>query len=123
MTTIVTGFWIFRYNRLRMGMCVSGDIFQDKLYKLLSNIEGLKTYIDSVLVLSKGGLSKHIEQLRIIFGRLRDSGLKSNAPRFSFGLKGITYLGYLITREGIKHDPNKVQGIMDIGRPTTMTEV
>ena len=43
-------------------------------------------------------------------------------PKCSFGLKDIPYLGYVITREGIKYDMKKVQGIMDIGRPTTMTE-
>ena len=49
-------------------------------------------------------------------------GLKVNAPKFSFGLKDITYLGYVITREGIKPDPNKVQGIMYPGRPASTTE-
>ena len=53
--------------------------------------------------------------MRTIFGKLRAEGLKANAPKFSFRLKDIPYLGYVITREGIKPDPKKVQGIMDIG--------
>ena len=55
-------------------------------------------------------------------GRLCDACLKVNAPKFSFGLKKIPYLGYAITREGIKPDPKKVQEIMDIVRPSTTTE-
>ena len=39
-----------------------------------------------------------------------------------FWLKEIPYLGYVIKREGIKPDPKKVQGIMDIGPPPTNTE-
>ena len=39
MITIVTEFGKFRYNRLPMGMCASGDIFQDKVYKLLGDIK------------------------------------------------------------------------------------
>ena len=58
-----------------------------------------------------------IEQPRIIFGGLSAAGLKVNAPKLSFGLKEITYLGYVITREGIKPNPEKVQGIIDIRRP------
>ena len=50
------------------------------------------------------------------------AGLKFNAHKCSFGLKEIPYLGYVITREGIKPDPKKVQGIMDIGRLSTTTE-
>ena len=53
MTTIVTEFRKFRYNRLPMGMCASGDIFQAKLDELLGDIEGVKKYIDDILVLSK----------------------------------------------------------------------
>ena len=38
MTTIVTEFGKFRYNRLPMGMCTSGDILQDRVDKLLGDI-------------------------------------------------------------------------------------
>ena len=84
-----------------------GDILQAKVDKLLSDIEGVKTYVDDFLVLSQESFYR----------------LKFNAPKSSFGLKEITYLGYVITREGVKPDPEKVQGIMDLGRPYTTTEV
>ena len=71
---------------------------------------------------AKDIFEKHIEQLIIIFGRLCAAGLKVNVPTCSFGLKYIPYLGYVITREDIKPDPNKVQGIMDFGRPSTTPE-
>ena len=64
----------------------------------------------------------NIYQLRIIFGRLRTAGLKANALKCSFGLKEITYLCYVITRKGIKTDPNKLKETMDLGRPDTTTE-
>ena len=122
MTTIFTEFGKFRYNRLPMGMCAYGDIFQAKVDEILGDIEGIKTYIYDILVLIKDIFEKHIGQLIIIFGRLRAAGLGVNAPKCSFGSKDIPYLGYVITREGIKPDPNKVQGIMYIGRPATITE-
>ena len=59
----------------------------------------------------------------MIFARLRASGLKVNAPKCSFGLNEILHLGYIITKEGIKPDPKKVQGIMALGRPATTTEL
>ena len=46
----------------------------------------------------------------IIFGILRYAGLKVNAPKCSFGLNDITYLGYTITREVIKPNPRKCKG-------------
>ena len=44
-----------------MGMCVFSDIFQDKVYDLLGDTKGTKTYIGDILVLSKVSFYKHIE--------------------------------------------------------------
>ena len=102
---------------------LSPVILQAKLDNLLGDIKGLKTYIDDILGLIKDILYNPIEQLGIIFGRLRTAGLKFNACKCSFGLKGVPYLGYVITWEVIKTDSNKVQGVMDIVLSTTITEV
>ena len=61
-----------------MGMCVSGDIYQAKVDKMIGDIEGVKNYIHDILVLIKEIFYKHIEQLNIIFGALRAAGLKVN---------------------------------------------
>ena len=105
-----------------MGMCAYGYIFQVKVEDLLGDIECVKTYIDDILVLGKDFFRRHIDQLIIKLWRLLTVSLKVNAHRCSFGLKGVPYLGYVITREGIKIYPKKVQGIMDIGQPATTTE-
>ena len=81
MTTIITEFGEFRYNRLTMGMCALGDILKAKVDELLGDIEGVKTYIDDILILNKDSFENHIYQLIIIFGRLRAAGLKDNVPK------------------------------------------
>ena len=123
MTTIDTEFGKFGYNILPMGMCASGDIFQAKVDEILGDIEGFKMYIDDILVLGKNSFENHIDQLRIIFGRLRAAGLQVNAPKCCFGLKEIPYLGCVLTRESIKPEPKKVQGIMYLGRTSKTTRV
>ena len=98
MTMIVTGFGEFRYNRLPMGMCASGDILQSKVDELIAYIKGVKTYSNDILVLIKGIFENHKDHLRIIFCRLHAAGLKFNAPKCRFGLNKIPYLGCVITR-------------------------
>ena len=44
MSAIVTEFGNFRYNRLPMGLCASGDIFQAKVDELLSDIKDVEKY-------------------------------------------------------------------------------
>ena len=69
-TTIVTEFGKFQYNVLPMGLVVSADIFQAKVNELLGDIEGVKAYIDDILVLNKGTFAEHVEQLRLCFNRI-----------------------------------------------------
>ena len=84
MTKIVAEFYKFEYNYLPLGMCASVDIFQGKVDEILGDIKEAKTHINDILVLSKERLSNHIEQLRVVFGRLCAAGLKLNAPKCSF---------------------------------------
>ena len=72
-TTIVTEFGRFRYNRLPIGMCASGDIFQAKVDELLGDIEGVKKYINDILIFGKDLFGKHTEQLIMVSGRFRDT--------------------------------------------------
>ena len=51
-TNIVTQFGKFQYNVLVIGMVMSGDILQAIVNKLLGYIEGVKAYIDYILVLN-----------------------------------------------------------------------
>ena len=74
MTTVVTELGKFKYNRLPIGMCTSGDILQANVDELLGDSKGVKTYIDDIIVLGKDSFEKHIEQPRIILVRLRAAG-------------------------------------------------
>ena len=53
---------------------------------------------------------------------MRSVGIKVNSLKCSFRLNTIPYLGYLVPQEGIKTDSRKLQGIIDLGRPTKTTE-
>ena len=122
MTTIVTEFGKFKYNLLPMGMCALEDIFQDKVDKLFGDIKGVKISINCILILSNDSFEKSHRSAENNIRKTNAAGLKVNAPKCSFGLKEIPYLCYVITREVIKPDPKKVQGIMDIRRPATTIE-
>jgi hypothetical protein len=55
--------------------------------------------------------------------RLRDAGLKVNAAKSSFCTHEIEYLGYILTREGIKPHPKKVQAILALSLPNIVKEL
>jgi hypothetical protein len=58
-----------------------------------------------------------------IFTALRDAGLKLNASKCAFGVNRVTYLGHIISKNGIEVDPDKVQAVRDFPVPKNTTEV
>ena len=90
-----------------MGMVISGDVFQSKMYNLIGDIEGVRTYINDILCIGKNSFEEHMKQLEEIFRRFLKAGLKVNAAKCSFGLKEIPYLGYIISEDSVKPDPKR----------------
>jgi hypothetical protein len=55
--------------------------------------------------------------------RLRDAGLEINADKLKFCALETEYLGYILTRDGIKPQTNKVQAILALKPPTNVKEL
>jgi hypothetical protein len=44
----------YSYKRLPMGIAGSPDIFQEKMSDLMANLEFVRTYLDNLLIITKG---------------------------------------------------------------------
>ena len=115
--TIVLPWGKYSYLRLPMGMSGSADIFQSKMTALMENLEYVRCYIDDLLILTKGSFQDHLEKLEVVFERLKDAKLRINANKSTFSTEEIEYLGYMLTRSGIKPQPNKVSAILALTPP------
>jgi hypothetical protein len=76
-------------------------------------LEYVRPYIDNLLVITRGTLEDHLEEQREVLRRLHKAGLKVNAVKSFFCTHEIEYLGYILTRGGIKPQQKKVQAIGD----------
>ncbi|GFX66197.1 retrovirus-related Pol polyprotein from transposon 17.6 [Trichonephila clavipes] len=63
---------------------------------------------------------EHRSHLRTIFQRLSSYGLKLNISKCVFGVTELIFLGHLITPDGIKPFPEKVQAVLDYKQPETV---
>ena len=59
----------------------------------------------------------------MVFIKLREARLKINAHKQSFCAITTEYLGYTLTREGIKPQNNKVQAILALKAPTNVKQL
>ena len=55
--------------------------------------------------------------------RLKRAWMRINEDKSTFAANSIEYLGYLLTREGIKPVPKKVQAILDLSPPSNVKEL
>jgi hypothetical protein len=76
------------------------------------------------LTLTKGTFEDHLEKLERALYRLRQAGLlKINGNKLFFAKTELKYLGYWITRNGIKPLPDKVKAILAIDTPRNRREL
>jgi len=102
-----------------MGLCNSPDIFQEKMSELMDGTAFVRTYIDDLLCLTKGTFSDHLEKVELVLQRLQKAGLKVNVTKSFFARSQLEYLGYRITRTGIKPVYDKVKAVLKIAEPKT----
>jgi hypothetical protein len=121
--TIIFPWGKYFYKRLPMGIVGSPDIFQGKMSELMESLEFVRAYLDDLLCISKVSLEDHLEKLEEVLKQLCNAGLKVNAAKSTFCALEIEYLGYILTRDGIKPQSNKVQAILAIKPPTEVKQL
>jgi len=115
---------IFPWGKYSMGYAGSADIFQAEMMDLMEALEYVRAYIDGLLVITtRGTLEDHLEKLGEVLRRLREEGLKVNAAKLFFCTHEIEYLGYILTRGGIKPQQKKVQAILTLNLLNNVKEL
>ncbi len=85
---------------------------------LMASLEFVQAYMDDLLI-----ITRYLQKMETVLTRLCDAGLKVNAAKSSFCAHEIEYLGYILTREGIKPQPKKVQAIFALNLPNNVKEL
>ncbi|GFT04933.1 retrovirus-related Pol polyprotein from transposon 297 [Nephila pilipes] len=66
---------------------------------------------------------EHLSNIRKVFQRLQKANLKLSPKKCKFFRKEVSYLGYVISSEGVKTDPEKIKAVVDWPRPETVHEL
>ena len=119
-STDLTTFWtpIGRYKYLRMpqGLSISPEIYQAKQMEALENLKGVEVIADDILIHGET-YEEHNENLKEFFKRCRKKNLKLNRAKLRLGVSQVKYMGHILTREGFRADPEKIDIIRKTAPP------
>ena len=121
LTTFVTPFGRFCYNRLPFGISSAPEVFQRQMSRILEGLDGVICHMDDILVHAETQ-EKHDERLRKVLARLRDAGVTLN-EKCSFSQTSIKFLGHVVSEEGIAADPDKTKAVKEFPKPANITEL
>ncbi|GFX78324.1 retrovirus-related Pol polyprotein from transposon opus [Trichonephila clavipes] len=96
--------------------------FQRFINEVLFGLEFVFPYLDDILVASETE-EEHKTHLKLVFDLLQKHGLRVNISKSTLGVTHLEFLGYLITPEGSKPLPEKVDAILSYKLPETIRDL
>ena len=122
LTTFITPYGRFCFNRLPFGISSAPEYFQKQMSELLSDLEGVVCMVDDVLVHGTTQ-AEHDRHLDAVLKRLKEGNVTLNTAKCQFSRTSVRFLGQLLTSEGIRPDPEKVQAIQQMKQPASIPDV
>ena len=106
------------------GLCNAPATFQRLMQTVLAGLEweSYFVYIDDILVASET-FEEHLLHLRQVFDRLRNANLRLKPSKCLFLRDEVPYLGYVISKDGIRPDPARTNQVKHFPTPKDVTQV
>ncbi|XP_054281188.1 uncharacterized protein K02A2.6-like [Macrosteles quadrilineatus] len=121
-TTFITPFGRYKFRKLPFGITSAPEEFQRRMSKALEGAKNCLVHIDDCLIWGRTK-EEHDECLRAVLERVQANGITLNKQKSEFCKKTVTFLGFVLSKDGIKPDPSKVQAIVDLPAPRNANEV
>lgn len=114
----------YEFLRMPFGLKTAPATFQRTMDNVLRGLQGIHcmVYLDDILIYSSGIL-EHIQRLRSVFDRLRQTNLKVQLDKSEFLRKEVQYLGHTLTKDGLRPNNDKIQAVLNYPLPRTQTEI
>ncbi|KAK3569659.1 hypothetical protein QTP86_002643 [Hemibagrus guttatus] len=103
-------------NAPAMFQALINEVFRDLLGR------GVIAYIDDILVYSTS-MEEHVRQVREVLARLQKHHLYIKLEKCEFHRPMVTFLGYVISHQGVETDMVKVWAVTEWHAPSTVQEL
>jgi hypothetical protein len=81
------------------------------LYEYLDDF--IIIYLNDILIFTKRTKEEYIDKVRLILKKIRKYNLLLKSEKYEFFKKKVSFLGYIISTEEIRIDPDKIKTILE----------
>lgn len=114
----------YEFNVVAFGLTGGPATFQSEMNETLSPV--LRKYVvvffDDILVFS-ATLEEHVVHLRTVLQLLQQNHWKVKVSKCEFAKRTVSYLGFVVSEQGVSTDPSKVQGVLNWPVPQNLKEL
>lgn len=123
-TAFRTRFGLFEYLVMPFGLTNAPATFQAYINNVLRKYldHFVVVYLDDILVYSKT-YEDHVQHVRKVLQALKDANMRIKPEKTEFHKTEIKFLGYVVSREGLKMEKGKIEAVTSWPKPTTVKEV
>lgn len=120
-TAFRTCFGHFEYQVMPFGLCNATATFQHFMNMVFADIQDryVVAYLDDILVFSTS-LADHRHHVCDVLQSLLDRHLYVKLEKCSFKQSRVTFLGYVLSPDGVAMDPEKVRAVLTLPPPTNV---
>ena len=79
-------------------------------------------YLDDILV-TGANEQEHLANLAQVLQRLQSAGMSLKSSKCAFLLSSVSYLGHIISSEGLHTADSKVEALVDAPNPKNLSEL
>ena len=123
-TTFRTRYGHYEFLLIPFGLTNAPAAFMDLMNRVFRPYldQFVVVFIDDILVYSRDE-QEHEQHLKIVLQTLREKKLYTELSKCDFWLKEVSFLGHIVSVEGIRVDPAKIEVVMNWKPPRSVTEV
>ena len=123
-TAFTTGSDLYQFKVMPMGLRNAPSTFQRLMQLVLRGLhwESVLVYLDDVIVFGRS-FDEKLDRLRVVFDRLRSAGIKLRPEKCHFFHEKVTFLGHVISTQGILPDLANVAKVREWPTPHNVTDV
>ncbi|XP_062704100.1 uncharacterized protein LOC134286499 [Aedes albopictus] len=121
----VQGKGMFQFTRLPFGLINSPATLARLMNRVLGHgvLEpNVFVYLDDIVIVTET-FEEHVRLLEEVARRLREANLSIKLEKSHFCLSEIPFLGYILSSQGLRINPEKIRPIVEFERPTTITKL